>query len=75
MTGVMNSLRDCLPVDLRTLPMDSSTSFESLGMDSLDHVEFLNNVEAAFGIEIPNREAKQMRTIQQVEEWLRTHKS
>lgn len=61
----------CLPDDLRLdEPVTPETTFESLGMDSLDFVYFLSDVQSKFLVEIPNREAKHMRTAGDVATWL-----
>ena len=36
-----------------------------LGFDSLEQVEFIMAIEEAFGIEVPDEEAEQIKTVQQ----------
>jgi acyl carrier protein len=47
------------------------STFADLGIDSLDAMDLLFQFEDAFGIEIPNDIAQQMRNVRQVVEALR----
>ena len=61
----------CLPPELAMEEaLAPHTSFQSLGVDSLDFIEILNEVEKKFQVRIPNREAMQFRTIGDVSAWL-----
>lgn len=42
-----------------------SHSFEELGLDSLDSVEVIGDLEDHFGVNIPNQEVLQIKTIQE----------
>lgn len=71
----MNSLRilrDCLPEGIDPNEVTSETTFQSLGMDSLDYVTFLANAQEAFDVDIPNSAAKEFRSLGDVERWLIT---
>ncbi|KAF8591940.1 acyl carrier protein [Ramaria rubella] len=51
--------------------VQASSSFtEDLGLDSLDTVEVLMAVEEEFGIEIPDEEADEIRTVQQAIDYI-----
>jgi len=67
-------LRDCLPTDIvlriGTSEITSATTFQSLGMDSLDFVEYLSDVEEALDVEIPNSALKGLKTFGDVEAYL-----
>ena len=55
------------------IPEESITldsSFEDLGMDSLDGITLVNDLETAFDISIPNEEVLKIKTIRQVVESL-----
>lgn len=49
----------------------SATTFEELGIDSLDAAELLFTLEDDFGIVIPDEAAQSMRSVSQVVECLR----
>lgn len=46
-------------------------SFEELGMDSLDNMNLLFEVESAFNISIPDEEARSIRTVREVVDGVR----
>jgi acyl carrier protein len=50
------------------ITMDSS--FESLGMDSLDAVELVSDLEEVFNVNIPNAELHHFKTIRQAAQGL-----
>lgn len=43
---------------------------EKLGADSLDTVEMIMTIEEVFGIEVPEREAHEMKTVQDVVDYV-----
>ena len=48
---------------------------EDLGADSLDVVEMIMALEERFGIEIPDNEAENIKTVQDVVNYIEKHKS
>ncbi|MCD8322505.1 MAG: acyl carrier protein [Oscillospiraceae bacterium] len=53
---------------------ETSTFTEDLGIDSVDVVELVVELEAEFGMsEIPEEDLKKMRTIGDLAEYVRTH--
>ncbi len=48
---------------------------EDLGADSLDVVEMIMALEERFGIEIPDSEAENIKTVQDVVDYIEKHKS
>lgn len=46
-------------------------SFEELGMDSLDNMNLLFEVESAFNISIPDEEARSIRSVREVVDGVR----
>jgi acyl carrier protein len=53
----------------KRIPIESvqpDSSFESLGMDSLDRLNILFDLESEFDIEINDEEAKQVKSIQEM---------
>lgn len=44
--------------------------FDDLGMDSLDRVELVMAMEEAFDVQIPDEAAEQMRTVQDVVDYI-----
>lgn len=62
-----------LIVSKRGIPAEKiqlESSFEELGMDSLDAVELLADLEEAFDVSIPNSELQNFKTIRQAVEGL-----
>jgi acyl carrier protein len=56
---------------MQKIPVDSikiDQSFEDLKIDSLDGINLMFEVENEFGIEIPDEEAKQIRSVRQMAE-------
>jgi len=56
---------------MQKIPADSVTldrSFEDLKIDSLDGINLMFEVENEFGIEIPDEDAKQIRSVRQMTE-------
>jgi len=53
----------------------SAASFiDDLGADSLDIVELVMKMEEEFGIEIPDEEAEKIKTVNDVIQYITTHK-
>jgi len=53
----------------------SESSFiEDLGADSLDIVELVMKMEEEFGIEIPDEEAEKIKTVNDVVQYIASHK-
>ena len=55
----------------KRIPLESvhpESTFESLGIDSLDRLNILFDLESEFGIEIDDEEAKKVTTVQQMVE-------
>lgn len=50
-------------------------TFESLGMDSLDTIQAIMDIEEAFKIEIPEDAANQLQTVQDVIDHITAHES
>ena len=46
-------------------------SFEELGIDSLDGINILFALETEFGVDIPDEDAQQVRTVEQMVEGVR----
>lgn len=46
---------------------------DDLGADSLDNVELVMAFENAFEIEIPDEDAEKIRTVEDIEEYLKAH--
>ena len=54
---------------------DDASFVEDLGADSLDTVELVMAFEEEFGIEIPDEDAEQMRTVGDAIKYLNEHAS
>lgn len=53
---------------------DEASFVEDLGADSLDTVELVMAFEEEFGIDIPDEDAEQMRTVGDAIQYLKTHR-
>jgi acyl carrier protein len=60
------SAKKGIPADQITI----DSSFEQLGMDSLDAVELVSDLEEVFNVNIPNAELHHFKTIRQAAEGL-----
>jgi acyl carrier protein len=56
--------------DIPESEINMHSTFEELGMDSLDGLALISDLEAEFNIHIPNSEAMQIRSIGQIVEKL-----
>ena len=69
---VFDSIKDLIVtkkgVDAEKVNIDSS--FEELGMDSLDAVELVADMEEIFNVNIPNTDLQNFKTIRQAVEGL-----
>ena len=64
-------LSDHLSFDTNEIPeVSEDTTFKSIGMDSLDQLEFVMSVEDHFRIEIPDDEANDLQTLGQIRKYL-----
>ena len=53
---------------------NASSLIEDLGADSLDVVELVMKMEEEFGIEIPDEEAEKIKTVNDVIQYITSHK-
>jgi acyl carrier protein len=53
---------------------NTASFIEDLGADSLDIVEMVMKMEEEFGIEIPDEEAEKIKTVNDVIQYITTHK-
>ena len=53
---------------------NSASLIDDLGADSLDVVELVMKMEEEFGIEIPDEEAEKIKTVNDVIQYITTHK-
>jgi acyl carrier protein len=52
----------------------TASLIDDLGADSLDVVELVMKMEEEFGIEIPDEEAEKIKTVNDVVQYITTHK-
>ena len=52
----------------------TASFIDDLGADSLDIVELVMKMEEEFGIEIPDEEAEKIKTVNDVIQYITTHK-
>jgi len=53
---------------------NTASFIDDLGADSLDIVELVMKMEEEFGIEIPDEEAEKIKTVNDVIQYVTTHK-
>ena len=53
---------------------NQASFIDDLGADSLDIVELVMKMEEEFGIEIPDEEAEKIKTVNDVIQYITTHK-
>jgi len=53
---------------------NAASLIDDLGADSLDVVELVMKMEEEFGIEIPDEEAEKIKTVNDVIQYIKTHK-
>jgi acyl carrier protein len=53
---------------------NTASLIDDLGADSLDVVELVMKMEEEFGIEIPDEEAEKIKTVNDVVQYITTHK-
>jgi acyl carrier protein len=53
---------------------NTASLIDDLGADSLDVVELVMKMEEEFGIEIPDEEAEKIKTVNDVIQYITTHK-
>ena len=53
---------------------NAASLIDDLGADSLDIVELVMKMEEEFGIEIPDEEAEKIKTVNDVVQYITTHK-
>ena len=53
---------------------NTASFIDDLGADSLDIVELVMKMEEEFGIEIPDKEAEKIKTVNDVIQYITTHK-
>ena len=71
MPGELNARVIAVIARMQKIPVDSVTldkTFQELNIDSLDGINIMFEVENEFGIEIPDEEAKQIRSVRQMAE-------
>ena len=54
--------------------VNTASLIDDLGADSLDIVELVMKMEEEFGIEIPDEEAEKIKTVNDVIQYITTHK-
>ncbi|SHF35252.1 acyl carrier protein [Caloramator proteoclasticus DSM 10124] len=66
---IRNIIADQLNLDENEIAED--TTFVDLGVDSLDLFQILISLEDEFGIEIPNEDAENIKTVKDVVEYIK----
>ena len=66
---VMSCIAETQRLEQEKVTIDAS--FEELGIDSLDGINILFALETEFGVDIPDEDAQQVRTVAQMVEGIR----
>ncbi len=70
---VINLISDATKIDKSKISV--GTSFvDDLNLDSLDIVELMMKMEDEFGVEIPEEEAENLKTVKDIISYLESHK-
>ncbi len=69
---IKSLLAEQLDADIDTMDVDTDIA-RDLGADSLDVVELLTNIEDEFGIEIPDEEIENIKTIGDLCEYIQNN--
>ena len=78
MANTFEQVKEVIVEQLNVSPEEvkpESNFVEDLGADSLDVVEMIMALEERFGIEIPDSEAENIKTVQDVVDYIEKHKS
>jgi len=69
MQAVVNILASNYSLDVAKITVEASFT-ENLGLDSLDTVSFIMELEKEFKIKIPDEKAEAIKTVGETVEWL-----
>lgn len=70
---MLQQIKEILAKQLRKDPAeiaDDADIIEDLGADSLDIVELLMNLEEAFGINVPDEDVPELKTVKDVADYI-----
>ncbi len=70
---IQATIAEQLGIDADDIEM--TTSFEELGVDSLDLFQIISNIEDDFDIEFANDDAEKIKTVGDAVEYVLAHKS
>ena len=59
-----------LALDADKIPDNKASFVDDLGLDSLETVELIMDLEEAFGIEIPDKDAQQISSLQEMIDYI-----
>ena len=66
-------LKDTMDIDESKIPLDAKLK-EDLELDSLDSVELIMSAEEEFGIEIPDEDVMNFKTVNDIVNYIEEHK-
>lgn len=66
-------LKDTMDIDESKITLDAKLK-EDLELDSLDSVELIMSAEEEFGIEIPNEDVMNFKTVNDIVNYIEEHK-
>lgn len=66
-------LKDTMDIDESKITLDAKLK-EDLGLDSLDSVELIMSAEEEFGIEIPDEDVMNFKTVNDIVNYIEEHK-
>jgi acyl carrier protein len=72
--AIKKVIADKLEVDIKKLT-DDAEFIQDLGADSLDTVELIMALEEEFGVQIPDSDAEQLKTVGEAIRYIQTKKA
>ena len=70
---VLDQIKDTMAIDESKITLDAKLK-EDLELDSLDSVELIMSAEEEFGIEIPDEDVMNFKTVNDIVNYIEEHK-
>ncbi len=71
MSDTLNNIIEVLQYKVYTdVKVTETSTFRSIGLDSLDYVEFILKIERTYGLQIPDGKAIDFKTVKDVADYI-----